>query len=164
MIYTKTAMGRAEVADREQGLSPVQRRLLILVDGHKRTAELQAFLRVDELDAALAHLQQAGLIEPTDDLDGLTVPAAPGFTAASPQELPRAATSPAEFLKVREETSRFVREHLGASGEPICAAIDRCNSPVELRKLLRGVEIFIGQRLNAEITHTFARHFGALLL
>lgn len=164
MIYTKTAKGRAEVADREQGLSPVQRRLLILVDGNKTTLELQAFVRVDELDAALAHLQQTGLIEPTDKLDGLTLSAAPGFTAAGPQELPRAATNPAEFLKVREETSRFVRDHLGAAGEPICAAIDRCNSPAELRKLLRGVEIFIGQRLSAETTQTFARHFGALLL
>lgn len=164
MVYTKTAKGWAEVADREQGLNPVQRSLLILVDGHKTTLELRAFVRVDELDAALAHLQQAGLIEPADDLDGLTVPAALGFTAASPLEMPRAATNPAEFLKVREETSRFVREHLGASGEPICAAIDRCNSPAELRKLLRGVEIFIGQRLSTETTQTFTRHFGALLL
>jgi hypothetical protein len=164
MIYTKTAKGRAEVANREQGLSPVQRRLLILVDGHKSTAELQAFVRVDELDAALAHLQLASLVETTDELDALTVPAAHGFMAANPQETPRAATSPAEFLKVREETSGFVREHLGASGEPICAAIDRCSSPAELRKLLRGVEIFIGERLTAETTQTFARHFGALLL
>lgn len=164
MIYTKTAKGRAEVANREEGLSPVQRRLLILVDGHKRTLELQAFVRVDELDAALAHLQQADLIEPTDALDGLTVTAAAGFTAAGPEETPRAATSPAEFFKVREETSRFVMAHLGAAGEPIGAAIDRCNNPAELRKLLRGVEIFIGQRLSAETTQTFARHFGALLL
>jgi hypothetical protein len=164
MAFTKTAKGRAEVAHRELGLSPVQRRLLILVDGHKTAAELQAFVRVDELDAALAHLQQAGLIEPTGALDGLTVTAAAGFTPAGPEEIPRAATNPAEFFKVREETSRFVMAHLGVAGEPIGTAIDRCNNPAELRKLLRGVEIFIGQRLSAEKTQTFARHFGALLL
>lgn len=151
------------MADRHQGLSPVQRRLLILVDGHKTAADLQAFVRVDELDDALGYLQQAGLIEPTGELDVLPTPAAAGFTAAHPQENPRAATSPAEFMKVRDDISRFVLEHLGESGEPICAAIDRCANPTELRKLLRGVEIFIGQRLSAETTQTFARHFGALL-
>ncbi len=164
MIYAKTDKGRTEVADRHQGLSPVQRRLLIVVDGHKTVADLQAFVRVDELDTALLYLQHTGLIEPSNTLEGMTVPAASGFTAARPQEIPRAATSPAEFLKVRDETSRFVMEHLGASAEPICAAIDRCDNPAELRKLLRGVEIFIGQRLSAETTQTFARHFGALLL
>jgi len=164
MIYAKTDKGRAEVADRHQGLSPVQRRLLIVVDGQKTVADLQAFVRVDELEGALEHLHQAGLIEPTGDVAPLSPPAAAGFTAAHPHQSPRAATSPAEFLKVRDETSGFVRKNLGESGEPICAAIDRCENPADLRKLLRGVEIFIGQRLSAETTQTFARHFGALLL
>ena len=164
MVYTKTQKGRAEVAERSAGLSPVQRRLLILVDGRKPIAELQAFVRVDEIDATLTHLHEAGLIELTNASDGLAVPTAAGFTATRLQEIPRAATSPAEFSKVREDTSRFVMAHLGSSGAPICAAIDQCNSPVELRKLLRGVEIFVGQRLGAQTTQTFARHFGSLLL
>ncbi len=164
MIYAKTDKGRAEVANRHQGLGPMQRRLLIVIDGNKAVADLQAFVRVGELDTALACLQQAGLIEPINSLEDLNVPVASGFTAAHPQDIPRAATSLTEFLKVREETSLFVVEHLGAAAEPICAAIERCDSPAELRKLLRGVEIFIGQRLSAEKTQTFARHFGALLL
>ncbi|MBP7493250.1 MAG: hypothetical protein KA803_14280, partial [Rhodoferax sp.] len=63
-----------------------------------------------------------------------------------------------------QEASDFVRERLGQGGEPIGDAIDRCTNPAELRKLLRGIEIFIGQRLSAETTQAFARHFGALLL
>ena len=164
MTYIKTDSGRAEVAERSRGLSAVQRRVLIVVDGKKTVNDLGAFVRVGELEAALDHLLREGLIELTDHIAPLQAPAAPGFAAADATEPPRAATSPPEFEKVRGEASRFVSDRLGGAGEPICEAIDRCNSPAELRKLLRGVEIFIGQRLNAETTQAFARHFGSLLL
>ena len=78
--------------------------------------------------------------------------------------MPRPATSESEYRKVRNDASRFVSERLGSAGEPICVAIDRCESPEDLRKLLRGIEIFVGQRLGAETTQAFARHFGSLLL
>lgn len=164
MIYTKTDRGRAEVTGRGQSLNPVQRRLLIVVDGKKTVNDLAAFVRVDDLDAALDFLQREGLIESTDQIDSMPMPVAPGFVSAHTAQAPRAATSPSEFLKVRHETSRFVLDHLGAAGEPICGAIERCESPAELRQLLRGVEIFIGQRLSPESTQQFVRHFGALLL
>ena len=65
---------------------------------------------------------------------------------------------------MRARASGYVRERLGGAGEPICAAIDRCNSPHELRKLLRGIEVFVGQRLDRETAQSFARQFGRLLL
>ena len=164
ITYIKTDQGRAEVAERSGVLSALQRRVLIVVDGKKTVNDLGAFVRIGELDAALAQLLQAGLIATTDSIAPLLEPVAPGFAAAEASEPPRPATSPVEFEKVRQQASGFVFERLGESGAPICAAIDRCDSPAELRKLLRGVEIFIGQRLNAETTQAFARHFGALLL
>jgi hypothetical protein len=164
MKYIKTDKGRAEIAGRSGALSALQRRVLIVVDGKKTVNDLDAFVRVGELESVLNHLLQAGLIASTDDIAPLQQPAAPGFAAATATEAPRPATSPDEFAKVRLQASRFVFDNLGASGEPICDAINRCNSPAELRKLLRGVEIFIGQRLSSETTQTFARHFGSLLL
>lgn len=164
MIYTKTGKGRAEVAGRGQSLNPVQRRLLIVIDGKKTVNDLEAFVRIDELDAALDFLQREDLIESTDHIESMPMPVAPGFVSAHAAQAPRAATSPSEFKQVRQETSRFVLDHLGAAGEPICSAIERCESPAELRQLLRGVEIFIGQRLSPESTQQFVRHFGALLL
>lgn len=166
MTYIKTDSGRAEIAGRSRALSAVQRRILIVVDGKKTVNDLEAFVRVGELEVALDHLLREGLIESTDFIAPLQSPAAPGFAASAVDttEPPRAATCPQEFEKVREEASRFVTDRLGAAGAPICEAIDRCDSPAELRKLLRGVEIFIGQRLSAETTHAFARHFGGLLL
>lgn len=164
MTYIKTDSGRAEFAERSRALSAVQRRVLIVVDGKKTFNDLGVFVRVGELEAALDHLLREGLIESTDDIAPLHMPAAPGFAAANATESPRAATSPQQFEKVREDASRFVRDQLGGAGEPICEAIDRCHSPADLRKLLRGIEIFIGQRLSAETTQAFARHFGGLLL
>jgi hypothetical protein len=150
VICTKTDKGRAEIAARSDALSPLERRVLILVDGRKSVGDLGAFVRVGDLDGALAHLLALGMVTSTNEV--------------STQQAPRPATSLAHFNEVREQASTFVRESLGASGEPIWAAIDRSNSPEELRKLLRGIEIFVGQRLSAETTQAFARRFGALLL
>ena len=93
--FGKTDKGRQEMARRSGALSPVERRLLILIDGTRSFNDLGSFVRV---------------------------------------------------------------------GEPICSAILRCRHPQELRALLRGIEVFIGQRLDTETTRAFARHFGNLLL
>ena len=162
--FTKTDKGRREIAGRSGTLTAVQRRLLILVDGKKTVNDLGAFVRVGELTGALCHLQDLGLIASTGQVDLLQPPAGPGFVSSRPAQLPRPATSPREFAPVRDEASRFVRERLGRAAEPICAAIDRCSSPDELRSMLRGIEVFVGQRLDQQTTQAFARHFGSLLL
>jgi hypothetical protein len=164
MIFFKTDLGRAEVANRSRDLSATQRRLLIVIDGRKTVNDLGALVRAGELEATLERLLQLGLIQAADHIAPLLAPAAPGFAAAQATEPPRPATSPEEFRKVRQQASNFVADRLGSAGEPICAAIDRCNSPAELRKLFRGIEIFVGQRLSPQMTQAFARHFGSLLL
>lgn len=162
--YIKTDKGRAEIARRGAALSALQRRVLIVVDGKKTVNDLGALVRVGELETVLAYLLQEGLIESTNCVVPFLAPVAPGFAAAGASEAPRPATSPEEYIKVRQQASDFVAERLGAAGAPICAAIDRCDSPAELRKLLRGVEIFVGERLSAQTTQAFARRFGSLLL
>lgn len=163
-IPCKTDKGRHEVQARSDVLSAVQRRLLILADGHRTVNDLGAFVRVGELDGALGYLLQFGYLA----IDGapalLHPPAAPGFASAAPAEAPRAATSPAAFAQVRAQASDFIRQRLGDAGAPLCAAVERSASPQELRRVLRGVEVFVGQRLDAATAQSFARHFGAMLL
>lgn len=163
-IPGKTDAGRREVGERSGNLSAVQRRLLILVDGKRTVNELGAFVRVGELDDALVHLLTLGLIVAEGEPLVLPPAAGPGFTAPAPPNPVRPATSPQEFAAVRAQAAGFVRERLGSAGEPICAAIERCGDPQQLRKVLRGIEVFVGQRLDPETTQAFARHFGALLL
>lgn len=164
MKYVKTDKGRAEMAGRSGALTALQRRVLIVIDGKKTVNDLESIVRVGELEAVLDFLQRQGLIASTNNIAPLQAPVAPGFAAAEISEAPRAATDLQEFIKIRVLASAFVSDNLGDAGAPICDAIDRCESPAELRKLLRGVEIFIGQRLNTETTQAFARHFGSLLL
>jgi hypothetical protein len=133
-VYFKTDKGRAEVAGRSGQVNPAQRRILMLIESGGHE-------------------------------EVLPPPAAPGFAApASATEAPRPATSVEEFAKVRGDAAAFVTDRLGAAGAPISGAIERCKSPEELRRLLRGVEAFVGQRLDAETAQSFARHFGKLLL
>lgn len=161
---TKTEKGRQEIARRTGALTAVQRRLLILVDGHKTVNDLGAYVRVGELGGALQHLMTLELVAP-DGVDVLLEPAvAEGFSNPIPLEPPRAATDPQAFAQVRIEAERFVHNRLGSAGDPICEAIARCRNPQELRAMLRGVEVFVGQRLDAATTQAFARHFGSLLL
>lgn len=162
--FVKTEKGKVEMAERSGSLTVVQRRLLILIDGKRSQNDLLAFVRGGELDEALEQLQRLDLIEWTGQIADLQDPPAQGYAAAEAEQSPRPATSVPEFEKVRDEASRFVAERLGAAGEPICGAIERCHSPTELRNLFRGIEIFVRQRLNAETAHAFVLHFGALLL
>jgi hypothetical protein len=163
-IYFKTDSGKAEVAQRSGAITAGQRRLLIMVDGAKTVNELGAFVRVGELEPALDQLQLLGLIASGDVDVLLPDPVAPGFMAPDVSQPPRAATSPEEFAKVRQAASGFVAQRLGAASGPICAAIDQCSSPADLRKMLRGVEIFVSDKLSGDEAQQFARHFGSLLL
>jgi hypothetical protein len=135
-----------------------------MVDGTKTVNELGALVRVGELEPALDQLQSLGLIASGEVDVLLPEPAAPGFMAAEASQPPRAATSPEEFASVRQAASGFVAQRLGAASGPICAAIDQCSSPADLRKMLRGVEIFVSDKLSADEARQFARHFGGLLL
>lgn len=160
----KTDAGRQEVSHRSPRLSTVERRLLILIDGHKTVDALGAFVRVGERDPALEHLLALGLVAPDGDPASLAAPVAAGFSAPVPLEPERPATSLPAFEQTRAEVARFVHNRLGAPAQPICEAIHRCRNPQELRALLRGIEVFVGQRLDAATTQAFARHFGKLLL
>lgn len=161
---TKTDKGRHEIARRTGVLTAVQRRLLIVVDGQRSVNDLGAFVRVGELEDALCHLLALELVA-HDGVDVLLEPAAAeGFSSPVPLEPPRAATHLDAFAQVRTEAERFVHNRLGSAGDPICEAIARCRNPLELRAMLRGVEVFVGQRLDAATTQAFARHFGSLLL
>lgn len=163
-IPSKTAKGRQEMRERSDVLSAVQRRLLILVDGHRTVNDLGAFVRVGELEGALAFLLKFGYISAQGESVELVAPVAPGFASTSPSQPPRPATSAREFEQVRSDASEFIRQRLGDAAAPICGAVERCASPQELRRVLRGVEMFVGQRLDAPTAQSFARHFGAMLL
>ena len=48
-IYAKTAQGQQEIASRSLGLSPMARRVLVLVDGKRSGQELSTFVPGNEV-------------------------------------------------------------------------------------------------------------------
>jgi hypothetical protein len=63
-VFAKTAVGQQEIPSRSLGLSPLVRRILVLVDGKRRGGELATFLAgVGDIDAVLKELLERGCIE-----------------------------------------------------------------------------------------------------
>lgn len=89
-VFAKTAVGQQEIQSRAMGLSPLVRRTLVLVDGHRSGAELQVFLvGKGEIQSVLAELLDKGCIEAV--ARSSKAPAAVAATASPAAPQPAAA-------------------------------------------------------------------------
>lgn len=62
--YAKTPTGQFEMQTRKLGLTPMVRRVLVMVDGHRTGKELAAFVPpTEDIDAILAQLVEKACIE-----------------------------------------------------------------------------------------------------
>ena len=91
-IFGKSAAGSQEIQSRALGLSPLLRRLLILIDGKRNFQELTVFVSGNDLTTLLGELVTKGCIEATS-----LVPIAP----VAP--LPRAPSQPTTTLQPADE-------------------------------------------------------------
>lgn len=62
VIFAKTPLGQVEVAAKSGGLTPRQRRVLIMVDGKRTVDELRDMLQADDLQHTLGLLEEDGHI------------------------------------------------------------------------------------------------------
>jgi hypothetical protein len=62
-IFAKTTKGHDEIGSKAGGLTPRQRRVLIMVDGKRSVDELREILRADDLQHTLGLLEEAAFIE-----------------------------------------------------------------------------------------------------
>lgn len=63
VVFAKTSRGQEELAARTVGLTPRQRRVLIMVDGRRTVDELRDLLQADDLQHTLGLLEESGFIE-----------------------------------------------------------------------------------------------------
>jgi hypothetical protein len=116
-IYRKTPKGAEAMANRQVGLAPKLRSLLIMVDGKRGYVELTALASVvGDCEQWLSQLADDGLIEP---ITGAAL-AAPASAAAATPAPSIAATLP----EARRFASRFLTEMLGPSSEVLCMKIE----------------------------------------
>lgn len=94
-VFAKTALGQQEMQSRALGLNPMQRRLLILIDGKRNGLELAPLVGGQDLRALLAELVDKGCIERTN-------------SAAAPTPPPAALPTTPPVQKVTEPTPAAV--------------------------------------------------------
>lgn len=91
-VFVKTAKGKTELTTRSGALTPRARRVLILVDGKRTVADLDALIQSDTLRNTLGQLEEDGFIEYVEG--ALGKPAAAMQAPAAQTAAPVAAAQP----------------------------------------------------------------------
>ncbi len=107
-MYHKTPKGLEAVANRQSGLGPKLRSLLIMVDGKRSFTDLVAL--TGECEALLGELAQNGLIEPA--------------AAAAPEATVPAPLDAASLSGAKHCATKLLIELLGPTSEVLCIKIE----------------------------------------
>lgn len=141
-VFRKTDLGTREITTRAAGLTPRLRSLLILVDGRRSDAELEAL--VTGAREQLAQLAERGLVEALrrDAASPSGAPAAASVAVASgpPSTLPGASPTlpgpPVDVPALRREMVRALTDLLGPGADSLALRIERAKTGEELATLL----------------------------
>lgn len=121
-IYHKTPKGVESIANRQSGLAPRLRSLLIMIDGKRSFADLTAL--TGDCQALLEQLAQDGLIEPAGGAAPVAATPAsvwPDSQAATTAPAPLAAVSLPEAKRC---ATRLLVDMLGPTSEVLCMKIE----------------------------------------
>lgn len=102
-VYAKTAAGQHEIQSRALGLSPMVRRLLLLVDGQRSGKDLEVFVAGHDAAALFDELLAQGCIEARA---AARPPAAPAPAAAAKPEAPSASDDLAALPPADSRTAK----------------------------------------------------------
>lgn len=122
-IYHKTPKGMEAIANRQSGLAPKLRSLLIMIDGKRGYADLAAMsLVVGDCEQLLLQLSQDGLIEPAGGaMPAGAAPAHAGSSVASTEPAPLVEVS---LPEAKRFTARLLTDMLGPTAEVLCMKIE----------------------------------------
>ena len=105
-IYAKTAQGQQEIPSRSLGLTPLARRILVLVDGKRSGQDLSTFAPGGEISAQLTELLSRDCIE--------------AVGVAQPAALPQLRATSLSDIRKKPGRTEYQRGILapGADGQP----------------------------------------------
>ena len=148
-IYRKTEKGKKEVSERPYVLEGQARRLLIMIDGQRSSAELAVYVRAGEFESTLERLLSEGYVETAGEGDPARVARAP------------AADDPEVFTGLRIWAETEIRSRIsGRMADLLVQEIDGCASALELREKLRAIEDSLKRLLGEEDGVALARRIG----
>lgn len=162
-IYRKTAKGSEAIANRQSGLGPRHRSLLIMTDGRRSVAELapvgSAFGDVSELFQALLAQE---LIEPVQQQAAAPAgaPSAPVPLAATATSAPSplaadSARSKVTLSQAQRHAVRLLNDLLGPSSAELCMKLEASRSVPEFRSALQRTEAVLRDALGARKAEHF---------
>jgi len=162
LVYSKTPKGVAEIAARSAQLSMTTRRVLIMIDGKRSVDELAVLLRPGEIDAVIAQLESAGLIQRSStSASALDVPTVAGRdTDALPTTQGPTAAEDGNPMTLEEAKRRAVREltdRLGPDAETLAMRIEHCRTIEDFRERVREAERFVTAALGATAAAEYLR-------
>lgn len=137
-IYAKTAVGQQEVHSRSLGLSPLPRRLLILVDGKRSGKALAVFVEGHNPGELLKQLLDNGCIEAIAAVQGNTASAS--STGAAESERPKLPDASTRTAKEVEMARNVMMNTLNAVFQQntrltLMKTISECRSAEEVRSI-----------------------------
>jgi hypothetical protein len=148
-IYRKTSAGHDEIQDRRHLLRAELRRLLILIDGNRSSAELARCVRASELPEAIEELAILGLIAPVSTYPSF---ARVAVTAAIDD---RASMPPKQFEAARNAAAYAASELLGLAARPYCTRILACGNFLDFRALIAAVQAKLRATLGEDAATIF---------
>jgi hypothetical protein len=141
-IFHKTAAGQAELANKTHGLSPTQRRLLIMLDGKKAVNDCAPYFRdSDDLPSMIKVLQTLKLIDGGVKDPWETTTIVPSEDATPQMLAARAATQPVlpevPLAEMSRRAVRYLNDQLGPAAESVAMRIESAKSLDALNAALR---------------------------
>ncbi|MFW5332982.1 hypothetical protein [Hydrogenophaga sp. ZJX-1] len=142
-VYAKTAVGQQEIQTRSLGLSPLVRRILVLVDGKRSGSELAPFLSGNgDIEEILGQLLTLDCVE----AQARTKPMA-SQAAAAPAPAPAAtATSTATNEGVESSSSEI-------PGLPSAGSRSAKDNEMARNFMINSVNSIIGQNMRVSLVH-----------
>lgn len=169
-VVDKTEAGQAEVRTRAAGLAQRLRTLLIMVDGARTVAQLQAAAaQVGAPADALDQLLQAGLVAVRSAAPARSSSAASRAAAsAAPPPAPAAAPAPAAGLPDRLRVARqyindTIVDAVGVRAVFFTLKVERCYSADDLEGLLPEFERLLSKARGASEAQLSVAHARELL-
>jgi hypothetical protein len=154
-IYRKTAKGTEAIANRQSGLGPRHRSLLIMIDGKRSVAELAPVgSALGDVADLIQALQAEGLIEAVN----AAAPAAAGAPGAEAAEAPPRVT----LSQAQRHAVRLLNDLLGPGGADLCMRVESTRSAQEFRAVLKRAEQVVRDGLGARKAERFIEEMESL--
>jgi len=158
-IYHKSIKGAQAIAERQHGLGPKQRSMLILIDGKRGFEDLVKLASMlGDPAQILSELEAGGFIEAGASAAPPAPASAPVVTAPSPLTPAAPATSLADAKRL---AVRKLTDTMGPMAEELCLRIEGARTAAEFRAATARAEATLRQARGGSVAAAFAAEVAA---